>query len=67
MTILPWPEVTVALHEKLGYVGGGNYDMSGDALVGIVAAGFDLMIKHPSDGGMPVVQVSPKGRGFTQR
>ena len=77
MTISPWPEVAEALHERLGYVGGQDYEMNGEALHSIVEAGFDIMVRnHPGgrnhvgnrqEATIPSVQVSPGGRGFGQR
>jgi hypothetical protein len=44
--------------------------MSGEALIEIVAAGFDIMVRHASGADHDATQdvhVAPGGRGFGQR
>lgn len=72
MTLCPWPECAASLKEKLGLDAGSEHDMSDGQLESIVAAGFDIMVRHrPSKDGEPArpptVHVSPGGRGFGQR
>lgn len=67
MTLYPWVEVAPALQERLGYVGGQEYEMSGGALEAIVEAGFDIQVRHVRGEAQPEAQVSPGGRGFGQR
>jgi hypothetical protein len=70
MTVRPWPEARADLKHKLGYDPGCRYEMSGEALIEIVAAGFDIMVRHASGADHDATQdvhVAPGGRGFGQR
>jgi len=66
MEVLPWPEVKDALFDKLGYKPGTEYDLDGDAIEGMVLAGFDVQVLNVKGGGCRV-HVAPGGRGFGQR
>lgn len=72
MVVCPWPECAQELQEKLGLHAGSEREMQGGVLDAIIAAGFDVMVRHrPSKDGEPerppTVHVSPGGRGFGQR